>query len=512
MKVYLYLFEDYIEFVFSIANELKARYPQNLEIIGLAARRKTVCQKIDSSGLPVKRYDWLGDLERKWLSQPLDRSRLASYEQRLGTETLRLLINCDRELAFGFIRGGIYARTKLRKIVESDDEYRWRYLVGMLDYFYETFQRERPDFIYFNEFTMAYELAAGVVAQDLGIQCFGGFVSRFSNLYLLTKSYRRDDTGVRDLLNSPEKIRPEFLEKSRAYLKTFRDRPEIPSYSSIQQKRILRVGQWHQMLKRLTLDLVKWVAIALGMKGTRGFLRQRSGWDLLCTNLRMFWTARKTLRGHIFENPEKYLLEPFIYFPLHVEPEATTLVEANKVANQLMVIEQIAKGMPLGHRLLVKEHIPMLGLRPADFYEKIRQMPDVHLITPFADGFRIMQKASVIVTITGTGGWESLLMKKPTVLIGEPEYSQVQSGFVYAENITQMEKYLRQAVEMPPISEERLVHFIAAYMQRSVELPVQTYAYAHYGGDGAALMAQHKGAISGLVDRMLEMRTESANP
>ena len=79
MKAYLYFFEDYIDFIFALAKELTLKN-NNLELIGLAARRSTVRSKIDKANLPIKHYDWIGDLEREWLSVPLDHDKLKKYE------------------------------------------------------------------------------------------------------------------------------------------------------------------------------------------------------------------------------------------------------------------------------------------------------------------------------------------------------------------------------------------------------------------------------------------------
>ena len=55
---------------------------------------------------------------------------------------------------------------------------------------------------------------------------------------------------------------------------------------------------------------------------------------------------------------------PYVYVPLHFQPEMTTLVLAPFCVDQIAVIENVAKTLPIDHRLYVKEHKASLGRRP----------------------------------------------------------------------------------------------------------------------------------------------------
>jgi hypothetical protein len=76
--------------------------------------------------------------------------------------------------------------------------------------------------------------------------------------------------------------------------------------------------------------------------------------------------------------------EKFIYFPLQLEPERSTLIPATFYTNQLDVITNIAKSIPIDFQLFVKEH-PMQkikGWREISFYKSIMELPNVKLIHP----------------------------------------------------------------------------------------------------------------------------------
>ena len=509
MKAYLYFFEDYIEFIFAIAQELKAR-DSKLELTGLAARRRTACDEIDKrTDLPIKHYDWIGDLEQKWLSVSLDQEKLIFYEKLIGTRNMRHLITCDRELGSGFMSGGIYTRTKLRTLTNNNDEMRWRYVIGMLDYYYTTFSEEKPDFIFFNEFTMAYELGAYFIAQVLKIPCFCITFSRFGDVFILDGNPYNLFTSVGKLFEASKKdkdvLQKQYVASAVKYVEEFQSSPDVPTYSKFFQEKAYKQASLFTLLKTLSIDIMRIAAISLGLKGTKGFLRQRNGWDILKMNLNAFLQTNKVLRGIGFEEPNTYLEGNYFYYPLHVEPESSTMVLADKLTNQLTIIEQIAKSMPAGYKLLVKEHIPMLGLRPKGFYSKIRAFPDVHLISPFVDNFTLIKNAKLVVVITGTAGWEAILLSKPVLVMGHTQYNSLNQGFTHTTELVNMEEIMYKAMQIEPAKKEDLISFIAATMQEGINIPLAAFAYSHYGKDGKVEMAKYQQEISLVVDKLVKV-------
>jgi hypothetical protein len=119
----------------------------------------------------------------------------------------------------------------------------------------------------------------------------------------------------------------------------------------------------------------------------------------------------------LFEPPlpeDKYVL-----YPIQFQPEASTLVQAPYYLDQVVLLEDIAKSLPIGHRLYVKEHLSNRGRRPLDFYHAIRRIPGVRLLGPDEDTWSLIANAAAIAVITGTMGWEGLLFGKPVVTFGD---------------------------------------------------------------------------------------------
>jgi hypothetical protein len=107
-----------------------------------------------------------------------------------------------------------------------------------------------------------------------------------------------------------------------------------------------------------------------------------------------------------------------VYFPLHVQPEYTTDVRAPFYTNQSALIENIAKSVPVGYRVAVKEHPGMKGERKLSYYRQFSKFYNVDLLSPSADGHNLILSSDVNFTVTGTTAWESILYEKPVISFG----------------------------------------------------------------------------------------------
>ena len=119
----------------------------------------------------------------------------------------------------------------------------------------------------------------------------------------------------------------------------------------------------------------------------------------------------------------------FIYFPLQLEPERTLLIPAPYYSNQLEVIKNIAKSIPIEYKVLVKEH-PMQKVRAwrdIEYYKEILRLPNVKLIHPEITNEEMIKKCKMVITATGTAGLEAALYKKPSIIFADVNYQTLPS-------------------------------------------------------------------------------------
>lgn len=115
------------------------------------------------------------------------------------------------------------------------------------------------------------------------------------------------------------------------------------------------------------------------------------------------------------------LPKKFVFYAMHFQPEQSTLAQGIYYSNQIALIENISKALPLGYTLVVKEHPVGRGRRPVWQYKHIAGLPNVELCD--ALGKEIIRRSSAVMTITGTVAIEGLALGKPVIVFGKSFYS-----------------------------------------------------------------------------------------
>lgn len=108
----------------------------------------------------------------------------------------------------------------------------------------------------------------------------------------------------------------------------------------------------------------------------------------------------------------------FIFFPLHVEPEAALQGMSPEYFYQLSCIAALSRDLPAGILLAVKETYAAVGVRPDNFYDQIRAFKNVVLLDTMVLGPDVIREAELVATITGTAGLEAATMGKPVISFG----------------------------------------------------------------------------------------------
>ena len=136
----------------------------------------------------------------------------------------------------------------------------------------------------------------------------------------------------------------------------------------------------------------------------------------------------------------------YIYFPLQIQPEASTASRSPFYMNQLSTIENISKSLPLGHKLLVKEHPLAVGMNSIKFYKKIVSIPNVELVDISIKGTYMIDISDLMITFGGTTLFESILNGKK-VLILLKDYMYTQSDMIFkAFGKTDIKKEIKNAL------------------------------------------------------------------
>ncbi len=120
----------------------------------------------------------------------------------------------------------------------------------------------------------------------------------------------------------------------------------------------------------------------------------------------------------------------YAFFPLHPEPEVSLIVYSKPYRNQIEVVRLIASSLPVGMKLIVKEHPWQVGRRKVTYYKKLLDIPNVILAPPETLSRDLVVDADLITVIAGSSGFEGLLRKVPVIVLGGAPYNFLPSSML----------------------------------------------------------------------------------
>jgi hypothetical protein len=322
---------------------------------------------------------------------PPDLAWIRRREHELGISIQRML-TADRHLLDGRTHDEIMrmVEVSLRAIADAYD-------------------RARPSFVFSEDISCFHSYLHFAIARERGIKFWSISSARLPNRLSVyshgMQHWERLETTFAQM--QQHGISDERRAAAQQYITAFRNRPVRPSGMVTRAKRP-RIG---------LADLALLRTAAMRYFGDRHDPTAVGPLQAVQQRVtRIARVAAADMRG-VFEKPvpgEKYVL-----YPIHFQPEASTLVQAPLYLDQVNLLREIAASLPIDHRLYVKEHVSNRGRRPLDFYQRIKAIPSVRLLGPDEDTWSLIRNASVIAVITGTVGWEGLLFDKPVVTFGD---------------------------------------------------------------------------------------------
>lgn len=122
--------------------------------------------------------------------------------------------------------------------------------------------------------------------------------------------------------------------------------------------------------------------------------------------------------------------EPFIYVPLHLQPEMTTDSLGGVFCDQLLMLERLAAALPPDHWLYVKENPKQTTMmREESFFARLAALPRVRLMATTEPSLGLIRASRAVATVTGTAGWEAVQLGRPALLFGTAWYKGLPGVF-----------------------------------------------------------------------------------
>jgi hypothetical protein len=224
------------------------------------------------------------------------------------------------------------------------------------------------------------------------------------------------------------------------YIKDFNKRAISPDYMKSARQ---HGGLDFVFFKEFLLRFSKWYF--KGGAARTDYITQHPFWYVKRDVTRIFY--KRYLDFSFSFDVVPVSLDYYIY-PLHLQPEASTLILGADYVNQLETIKAIARRLPPNTVLLVKEHPAAYGRHKIAFYREIKKLFNVRLISPKENVRHLILRSKGVIVVSGTMGWEALLLGKPAIVLGSVFYENF-FGVFKVTCLNQLDEVLNKGLKGP---------------------------------------------------------------
>ena len=137
-----------------------------------------------------------------------------------------------------------------------------------------------------------------------------------------------------------------------------------------------------------------------------------------------------------YESGDVDLTQNYVYIPLHNQPEMSASSLGWRYRDQMLMIEAVARSLPEGWRVYVKEN-PRQGAyaRGPFFFHRLSRIPQAKWVPSSTSSHALVANAKAVATVAGTAGWEGLLSGVPAVTFGGAWYRSLPGVTQFVEGI-----------------------------------------------------------------------------
>ena len=381
-------------FDMALARQLRDEYGASIHLYCSSSDKARFYEELNSDGLFASisvppfletAFQPAGDPERLY-------SEARDYERRLGS-TINSLVMTNRHFGRGYSLGGFYhprsrySEASYPQIVNA--------YVSALRYWEDEFRRRDITFV------LNGDKIAASASRMQGIPFRSMAGSRFQNYHYW---------AVNEYYDNPrfEAAFARATGESDIKLEAPYD-AHLANRSRYQRSRSL----WW-MIKSMGMTGLKYVRQRLrsGSAPAGYYLRENLSYILRMRRDERRLASLATTKLDDLEG------QRFVYFPLHIEPEAALQIISPEYFYQLSAIAALSRDLPAGVVLAVKEAFGAIGRRPRNFYEQILEFKNVVLLETMEMGLECVRRADAVATICGTAGFEGAALATPVVAFG----------------------------------------------------------------------------------------------
>ena len=198
---------------------------------------------------------------------------------------------------------------------------------------------------------------------------------------------------------------------------------------------------------------------------------------------------------------------PFVYFPLHFQPECTSTPQGGAYHQQILVAETLSAALPRGWQLFIKEHPAQWWMRGKTrfssaryrgYYERLASIPRVRLVPISTDTFQLTKRSQAVAVIAGTSGWEALLYGKYPLVFGIPWYRDC-PGVLRVDSVESCVSAFKKVMNGAHVPQNSLL----AFLKSVEEISIRAYIENPPGGDPTYSAQENMRIIASHLSKLL---------
>jgi hypothetical protein len=337
-----------------------------------------------------------------------------------------------------------------RYLIQKEKDYQKKMLVYTY-LFYESLFKKNVTHYFTTGIAFTYNLVSYQVSKRFNVEHVSFYGTRIENKTAICLDNKNSFGEVDTLFGEfhPSKVTKEMYALIEGFVKA----PKQPYYMN---NAINALAIKPVFIKEFFIRFKKY------------YLEDKHKYDLFTRNpfeltriklKKMLLTKSINFRHDAIFEKVNYLERYFIY-PIHMQPEASTLVQSPFQIDQKAAIINISRLLPLNTVLYVKEHRSALGKQSIAFYKELKQHPNIKLISYRENMFELINNSIGTINLTSTAGFESLFFKKPSIVLGDVFYNK--TGLTFKVNsFPKLEKVIKMVSEKGFKVDEHFEHYDA---------------------------------------------------
>lgn len=304
----------------------------------------------------------------------------------------------------------------------KDNHYFIQVMTNLLNFFDEIIEKENIDVVIYENVSNSFVYSCYTVLKHKNKKFMGIYSSKLPGRFEI----HSDDRGCEDfkkiydkVLNGKIKITKKIDNYISEYINNFDKKVPDGVKSTITIKSDFSFTKRYFNKERLK-ELIILTKYTLNNKKEIPFAYQVDNpYKIIFASMKRSFFRKLKLKviKNYYDKVNKE--DNYYLYPLHYHPESSTSVYAKQYNDELHSIIQMAFNIPFGSYLYVKDHPDAAGLPELSFYQKLKKVPNIKLISHKENTKQLIKNSQGVIVLTGTVGFESLILDKPVFVLGD---------------------------------------------------------------------------------------------